>query len=611
MLPMQVPLIRQRLVASTNVRSHQSLPRHITFAEEPQTLRSKTPYKPPGTGAMRLMMQSRAEHRIGTLKTYRGSLGIEAKGEYYESYRKLPKINQRNRFEHETENANVAYLNEVQRRNLIPVPHGIVKSKGTESSINLRQRRMGDEYAKAFGEGLAHIQSVQRLDLKSNRLTESGSMNILSRLNVGTLQELNLSENNLGIRTFDMLVGILDDNKCTLKSLNLERTQINASSVIKLFDILIYNSSLTKLSLARNQINEIPARALGRMLKTNSSLKHLDLHWNQLRGVGLESISNGLFENTTLKVLDISWNALGRQRDDSGVKAMSEALRVHRKLMHLDISHNNFSIIECNIIAEGLKDNHTLYGIHAGGNECQIDPRGFLIPKESLPGNEGGHFFRRIISSREKESSHTKINCWICEHWVEATFEWTSSKSEETKEEPIFIHLECDNYQPEILKKQRGIFQVTRAVPAGNLKFFFSQQTIPMISKSYLKIHLKRPIEIEATFWEGFTKTLNVEDFNQISAKGLGCTLKNPISIQPRIPYSYLPPNIARPKTPWSIPISLFKDYKFDNDVIYTQDLFRKCFEFDWKCSKIAKLVKDEDELRAVKEILRMHYKNM
>eukprot|EP00359_Climacostomum_virens_P001679 CAMPEP_0204897674 /NCGR_PEP_ID=MMETSP1397-20131031/869_1 /ASSEMBLY_ACC=CAM_ASM_000891 /TAXON_ID=49980 /ORGANISM="Climacostomum Climacostomum virens, Strain Stock W-24" /LENGTH=860 /DNA_ID=CAMNT_0052065451 /DNA_START=87 /DNA_END=2668 /DNA_ORIENTATION=+ len=559
--------------------------------------------KPPSTGVMRLMMQSRAERRIGSLKTYRGSLGNEAKDEYYESYRKLPKINQRNHFEHETENANIAYLNELQKRNLIPVPHGIVRSKGTESSINLRQRRMGDDYAKALGEGLAHIQSVETLDLKSNRLTESGSVTILSRLKTGNLQELNLSENQLGLKTFDLLVELLDDSKCKLKKLNLDSTGIKTNSVMKLCDVLIYNSSLGRLSLAKNRINETAARAIGNMLKANSTLKNLDLHWNQVRGPGMESIFGGLMSNNTLKVLDLSWNALGRQRDDAGVRVMSEALKIHKKLLHLDISHNNFSLSECKIIAEGLKENHTIYGIHADGNECSIDSRGFLIPMENMPDIEAGHFFKRILSSRGLEQTR-RTNCWICERWVEVSFEWTPERSGLAKTDPIFIHLDCDGFQPDYMHKQGNTFRLTRAVPSGTLKFFFSHPTTPTTSDTYPKVHLKRPVEIVARFWEGCTQNLFLQDFNQIVATGQGCSLKDLLDIQPRIPNTYIPPNIARPKTPWSIPISLFKNYKFDSD-----DLYKKCFEFDWKCCKVPKLIKDEAELSAVKEILRTQYK--
>ena len=47
-------------------------------------------------------------------------------------------------------------------------------------------------------------------------------------------------------------------------------------------------------------------------------------------------------------------------------------------------------------------------------------------------------------------------------------------------------------------------------------------------------------------------------------------------------------------------------DYISDND-----DIYQKCFEYDWKNSKIPKFVKNQDELNRVKEYLRGVYKHL
>ena len=59
-------------------------------------------------------------------------------------------------------------------------------------------------------------------------------------------------------------------------------------------------------------------------------------------------------------------------------------------------------------------------------------------------------------------------------------------------------------------------------------------------------------------------------------------------------------------KTPWDFFRSVFRDYKPDTD-----SLLNDCFEFDWSCSKITKIIKDEEELKRCKEYLRTHYKHM
>ena len=59
-------------------------------------------------------------------------------------------------------------------------------------------------------------------------------------------------------------------------------------------------------------------------------------------------------------------------------------------------------------------------------------------------------------------------------------------------------------------------------------------------------------------------------------------------------------------KTPWDFNKSVFKDYKADN-----ADKLAECFEFDWSCSKIEKIIKSEEETQKCKEYLRGVYKLM
>jgi hypothetical protein len=72
---------------------------------------------------------------------------------------------------------------------------------------------------------------------------------------------------------------------------------------------------------------------------------------------------------------------------------------------------------------------------------------------------------------------------------------------------------------------------------------------------------------------------------------GKACDLKNLFETKPRLPSgNAAPPEDIKEKPPWSIPISVFKDYKFDTDEKYA-----KCFENDWAQTKLHKKVKDEN----------------
>eukprot|EP01017_Pseudomicrothorax_dubius_P005020 TRINITY_DN11162_c0_g1_i1.p1 TRINITY_DN11162_c0_g1~~TRINITY_DN11162_c0_g1_i1.p1 ORF type:complete len:422 (+),score=86.12 TRINITY_DN11162_c0_g1_i1:71-1267(+) len=49
----------------------------------------------------------------------------------------------------------------------------------------------------------------------------------------------------------------------------------------------------------------------------------------------------------------------------------------------------------------------------------------------------------------------------------------------------------------------------------------------------------------------------------------------------------------------WKFSTSIFKDYKKDSD-----ELLRKCFEFDWDCSRIQRVVKNPEQQASVKNLL-------
>jgi len=42
-------------------------------------------------------------------------------------------------------------------------------------------------------------------------------------------------------------------------------------------------------------------------------------------------------------------------------------------MIHVDLSANNFSLSEVEIMAEGLNCNHSILGIHLLGNPAKID----------------------------------------------------------------------------------------------------------------------------------------------------------------------------------------------------------------------------------------------
>lgn len=58
-----------------------------------------------------------------------------------------------------------------------------------------------------------------------------------------------------------------------------------------------------------------------------------------------------------------------------------------------------------------------------------------------------------------------------------------------------------------------------------------------------------------------------------------------------------------RLRTPWDFFKSVFSPYKADD-----QKLLNSCFEFDWENTKIYKIIKNETELKEVKDYLKKNY---
>ena len=62
-----------------------------------------------------------------------------------------------------------------------------------------------------------------------------------------------------------------------------------------------------------------------------------------------------------------------------------DAFKINQSLLHLDISNNNFSQLDLEVMNEGLKENHSILGLHMMGNEGSTDAYGFIHPdKEQI-----------------------------------------------------------------------------------------------------------------------------------------------------------------------------------------------------------------------------------
>ena len=542
---------------------------------------------------------SREVDKRGSIEFYSGSVGPKAKLDFALTYKNRLKITDRNSYEKLESSPSAAYLEVVDKKHLRPMAFGIVRNSGKETEFNVQGLSMGDNYALAISEGIKRCKSIEKVNLKDNRLSEKGLTSILGKLEINKIKYLCLSDNVISIKVIKQISEILIDPKCNIRHLVLESTKINDQSAFEIFEAMALNNSVSRLNLARNSLTESSCKTLRSMLSLNHNLKKLDLHWNQLKGSGILQIFEGLEKNLKLRELDLSWNLMNRNLDEQTTRRISEIIRNLPKLRHLDLSSNYLGSNSCEILAKGLEDNHSILGIHMLGNDCRVDARGFLHPDNYVSKVEQGHIKNRIFA--EKKSKHLSVNnCWLCEDWVEMEFEWTGEASE-----PVCIHLECDDFQPGLMvMNEKGTYSVTRVVPCGKVRFFFSVNLVIIKSKDFKIAKLPLPIEKEIVFWNSVKVTIFITNVNQLETNGKAYNIRDLFKIVPRMPkLTFKPPKSDLEKIPWSINISIFKRYRLDDLETLTD-----CFDFDWKHSRIPNIMKKEKEIEEVKSTLLSFY---
>lgn len=522
---------------------------------------------------------------------------IDARIEFFDSFKKVSMTERRNNLENSSKNA---YLQQINKDFLSPKPFGMIRTKEQESSIDLHCYSMGDEYAHAFAEGLRHFKNLESLNLRSNRLSDKGSYAIVSALDIQPIRYLSLCDNVLGTKALNCLFSLLRSPKQCIKHLNLENTRLSSSDIQNLVSLLSTNKTLSFLSLAKNKIHQHTGKAIKEMLHYNEKLKKLDLHWNTLKIEGVISILEGLQDNSTLQELNLSWNAIGNCKNALQMQQFSKLLEKQSTLRHLDLSNNYLNAAECEIIEVGLRNDHKML-LHMEGNECFVDGKGFIIPDKHA--NESkSQLISKALNDEENSLMWNRNNCWICEKWVQFRFVFN-----DVCEPPVFIHLEFDNFVPEMMKFANNQFYLDRTVPPGKIKFFYSNLSAPLKSSDYKYEILPSMLELTCKYSATTEIPIRVVCMNYIeNSPSLNKKLED-FESRPREPsLKYTSPSIELIRIDWKFENSIFKDYEIPDDFNLSE-----CFEFDWKISKLTTLVKIPLQQSQLYELLRSAYKQI
>ena len=391
------------------------------------------------------------------------------------------------------------------------------------------------------------MESIIKLNLSNNKIGNLGSESLVNFLKYDrcVIEELNIENNNLKDNNIINISNALIKNKyIKLYYLNLGKNNITDSSSKIISNLISEKYTLKILILRFNNLCNQGATIIMNKIKNLSNLKILDLSWNKIGDdltkeplfeeivneypndslrkfpnyelnkcfstMRLEFKKNPLLTDNSKKSIIKTTNSKDKQiklpkvkitipirQPSSFSKELSSYLSMKKNpLVHLDISNNNLSYEDCNLISKESKNNHSILGIHLEGNEMIIDSLGFISPiKKDKKKISKIHLYNKLdtdyvlfksnIDNVRKIRSNNK--CWICEGWREIEFIF---KPLEKIIDPQFhivkIHLSIDDYKPYDMFGNGIKYNIIRMCPPGNIYYFFTIDGVVVEDYNYL-----------------------------------------------------------------------------------------------------------------------------
>ncbi|EWS75791.1 hypothetical protein TTHERM_000118777 (macronuclear) [Tetrahymena thermophila SB210] len=561
----------------------------------------------------------------------------------------------------------ITFLKESENSNLIQKKLGIdsfffqedsIESNQNQNVIDFSDKTVSEKFIKII------IQILNRPDksnftvlkLKNNNLT-SQTLEILFSQLPQQIQEIDLQSNNLGSQDLSLCLNPLSQKSfySNLKILNLENNNIGDIGFNQIYsDLLQYNLSV--LNLSQNCLTDDCMECFSNFLK-NTELNELYISQNNITSEGALCLAQGLEGNNSLQVLDLSKNNIGfPQRLNACLSIVNSISNTNSKLKHLDLSYNNISFEESVEISTSIQKNKTLFGIHYLGNEGNwyFDTKGYMKQSEQSEEQEPDIQHQRIqgLQSRKNSQQNNLKNgvCWICDGWVEFTFEIFTQQSSSFCKYPVFLHLQFENYQPCLMEHDPNnpnrFFLTKMCPPNKEILFFFTNidskivyhakeyQKILFLANEYPEIIFlskedKMELQDNSNSIVTPQKTKSVNKFFELQYSGTNVQFQTPLFInkiqtvkssnlfsnkyeslikcKPRIEEKIYDITLDNS---WSIKTSIFLSSIRDYD-----DLINKCFEFDWENSKINTILNSFlnilEEKQEVKELFKNRYNSL
>lgn len=363
-----------------------------------------------------------------------------------------------------------------------PGCYGMIKAEGERNVLKLGSYRLGDKYSEIVSSGMRELKELDEYVFSRNRLTDRGFGQLLATINSDVVR-LDFSNNQ--IHSVDShLMKILSSKESRLEHLNLENNKLGDAAMASLVLALGANRTVRYLNLNRNFLGN--GENIAMIIDKGRAIEQLYLNWNKLNGQGAKLIFSKLEKNKSIVVLDYSSNMLG-QCPGMG-ECIGAFLRQNSKLLHLDLSFNNFSLAECEQVSESLKSNHSLYGFHFSGNYGYVNHEGFLVLDDHKQANTYDTVrvtrmngfevcFRRPYASNDWTLQ--KDVCWICEGWGE----WALAEPAPQAQE-FMVHFSFNAAQGRREVVKDGKARILAMLPPTAVQLFYTVDGAPGVFSS-------------------------------------------------------------------------------------------------------------------------------
>lgn len=411
--------------------------------------------------------------------------------------------------------------------------------------LNLSNAGLGDAQLTALLDDRALLGTIKHWKLRDARLSGAG-FHALAEALPDCTETLDLSRNNIDGLCAGALARLLaSDRLASLRRLNLSSCGLRFDALGSLLSELGRCRSLFSVELNNNGIQE--ASALGSFVANHRQVMQLSLHGNYLSGAGCAQLFKGVLKNARrggqLASIDIAWNGAGRAGGEMAAKAIASVLRESATLYHLDLSYNGMDAACCAAIAEGLRSNHLLFGLHMVGNAATMDAEGFLLPldntglhQEMQPGQLAVQFgellkphnmvggSRGVTSTltgggqphvplgkglggravddglRERDVLEQRTSCWACEGWVRVDIQWPIDPASSAPR-AVWAFTSLDGFRKGLRLRRLGQeqrFSAAKMVPPGyRLLAIFQVDSALLLPPGIRAEPLAEPADIE------------------------------------------------------------------------------------------------------------------